>query len=108
MVKTNLVKCNRDNIQIARDILEVAGEGSRKTRIMYGANLSYKLLSKYLASLTQAGLLTINEDLLYALTDEGRSFLVLYEKYESGKRKIGESINNLTESRQRLEKILIR
>lgn len=39
----------RGSVEIIGDILKLAEGGERKTRIMYGANLSYDLLTKYLS-----------------------------------------------------------
>ncbi len=68
---------NRSKIQIAADILEIAKNGSRKTRIMYLGNLSFDLLQKYLDSLVKTGLIEIDErdEKTYKATEKGRRFL---------------------------------
>jgi predicted transcriptional regulator len=44
-------------MEIAAGILEIARNGSRKTRIMYLGNLSFDLLQKYLDMLVKLDLL---------------------------------------------------
>ena len=67
----------RSRIQIAADILEIAREGSRKTRIMYLGNLSFDLLQKYLEMLVEFGLVEVKNgaDKTYVATEKGRQFL---------------------------------
>ena len=74
----------RSRIQIAADILEIARSGSRKTRIMYQANLSFDLLQKYLDLLVRFGLLEIHggPEKNYVATDKGRRFLEDYHELE--------------------------
>lgn len=65
-------------MQIAAEIIEIAKEGSRKTRIMYQGNLSFELLRRYLDFLTKSGLLKVQErgeDRMYVATEKGRRFL---------------------------------
>lgn len=64
-------------MEIAAGILEIAKNGSRKTRIMYLGNLSFDLLQKYLGMLVNRGLLEIRngEDRVYVATEKGRAFL---------------------------------
>lgn len=69
---------NRTRLQIAADIIEIAKEGSRRTRIMYQGNLSFELLRRYLDFLTRSGLLKVQErgeDRIYVATEKGRRFL---------------------------------
>ena len=64
-------------MEIAAGILEIAKNGSRKTRIMYLGNLSFDLLQKYLDMLVNLGLLEVRngKDRVYAATEKGRMFL---------------------------------
>ncbi len=75
--KTRHKRRNRSKIQIAADILEIAKNGSRKTRIMYLGNLSFDLLQKYLDSLVKTGLIEIDErdEKTFKATEKGRRFL---------------------------------
>jgi predicted transcriptional regulator len=67
----------RSQFQIAADIIEIAMNGSRKTRIMYHGNLSFDLLQKYLDMLLSFGLIEIQdgEQQAYIATAKGREFL---------------------------------
>jgi predicted transcriptional regulator len=63
----------KDSLSIVADILESARLGAKKTRIIFVANLSFKLLEKYLDGL--AGWLIRAISNKYRLTDEGQRFL---------------------------------
>lgn len=67
----------RSRIEIAANIIEIARNGSRKTRIMYLGNLSFDLLQKYLDMLQNFGLIQIrrDSDLTYIATEKGQQFL---------------------------------
>jgi len=73
----NIKRQYRSRIQIAADILEIAKNGSRKTRIMYLGNLSFDLLQKYLDMLVNFGLLEVRggAEKSYVATEKGRHFL---------------------------------
>jgi predicted transcriptional regulator len=72
----------RNKMEIAAGILEIAKNGSRKTRIMYLGNLSFDLLQKYLDLLVNLGLLSVRngEEKVYAATEKGREFLKDFEE----------------------------
>lgn len=54
----NIMKNRRSKLELYLDVLNVIKEGTAKpTRIMYGANLSWKLLQGILASLVTQGLI---------------------------------------------------
>jgi len=67
----------RSRTEIAANILEIARDGSRKTRIMYLGNLSFDLLQKYLGMLVELGLLEMRsgDEKTYVATEKGRKFL---------------------------------
>ncbi|MGA3192924.1 MAG: winged helix-turn-helix domain-containing protein [Candidatus Bathyarchaeia archaeon] len=67
----------RDMLGIIADMLHAAGSGSKKTRIMGVANLSYRLFEKYLGRTVQAGFLRLNGE-GYEVTEKGQDFLVKY------------------------------
>ena len=49
---------------------------------MYGANLSYKVLGKYLSNVLEASLITFEkEKKSYMITAKGQEFLAIYHKY---------------------------
>jgi predicted transcriptional regulator len=70
---------NRDNLELAVDILKAACGGSGKTRIMNSANLSFALLEKYLKIVLDAGFLQVN-DSIYQVTEKGQIFIEKYDE----------------------------
>lgn len=72
----------RSRVEIASNILRVAVDGrATKTRLMYGAFLSFTQINQYLKFLTSNKLITSNpETRVYALTEKGLRFLSLYEE----------------------------
>ena len=73
----------RSRIQIAADILKIAKDGSRKTRIMYQGNLSFDLLQKYLDMLVNFGLLEVRgSEKSYIATEKGQRFLEDYRELQ--------------------------
>ncbi|PSN84003.1 hypothetical protein B9Q02_09955 [Candidatus Marsarchaeota G1 archaeon BE_D] len=80
MVKGRIKKSKRrDGVKIIRDILEIAWEGSRKTRIMFQANLNPRLLKKYLDFCLKHGLLEEVEGKYYT-TEKGKKYIKLYSE----------------------------
>ena len=75
---------NRNKLQITQAILEVARDGAGKTRIMYQANLSFKLLEDYLTVLVRAGLLKVKEGdrKMYMTSEKGLQFLREFQELE--------------------------
>jgi predicted transcriptional regulator len=67
----------RSRIDITADILRLANEGVRKTRIMYRCNLSYYQLQAYLKLLMDMELLVSQSD-LFKTTAKGLEFLEAY------------------------------
>ena len=82
-------KKKRNSLEIISEMLEAAEHGSRKTSIMYKANLSYDLLVQYLAVLRENEFLETSDDRMFFPTRKGSKFLKefrefrdLYESYE--------------------------
>jgi len=77
----------RSNIEIIAEMLRVGENGAGKTEIMYGANMSYAQIQKYLAFLMSQDLINKvevgNPSIKYRVTDKGSKLL--------------ESINNIME-----------
>jgi len=67
----------RSNLEIAAEILTIAARGTRKTRIVYGANLNFKMLDMYLEKLEKAGLIANSEGNsgLIRTTEKGANYL---------------------------------
>jgi predicted transcriptional regulator len=59
---------NRGRLSIIAAILESANSGSNKTHIIFGTNLSFGLLEKYLTIAMDSGLIRY-EDCMYHLTE---------------------------------------
>jgi predicted transcriptional regulator len=72
----------RSRVEIASNILRVAADGrATKTRLMYGAFLSFTQINQYLKFLMSNKLITSDpETRVYALTEKGLRFLSLYEE----------------------------
>lgn len=69
----------RDKLEIMIDILEIVSVLSKKTHILYKANVNYAQLTKYLTALQELGMLH-ERDGEYVITDKGRIFLSLMKK----------------------------
>jgi predicted transcriptional regulator len=72
----------RDRLDIIADILHVASQDAKKTQIMYQANLSYKVLQRYLTETIEASLLIFeNQNQRYKITFKGHEYLDAYKDY---------------------------
>lgn len=71
----------RSHLQIIAEILEIVRGGARKTHIMYRANLSYKLLCKYLDEVLICGLVRVGKDECYVVAPKGEKFLKRFASY---------------------------
>jgi predicted transcriptional regulator len=100
----------RNRLEIINDILKVtenAGTyGAKKTHIMYGANLSYRLLTKYLQETLTAELISRGKS-CYFITQKGKEYLGNYEKYKENLTQTKEYVNNISSNRKILERMLI-
>ena len=67
----------RGNLEVSADILKVAIGGTKKSHIVYQANLNFAIINEYLAHLAHSGLLTVpaNGSNLYTTTDKGIAFV---------------------------------
>ena len=96
----------RRRLDIIADILFVVSGKAKKTKIMYQANLSYKILQKYLAEIAAASLISFDDaERCYVLTDKGRSFLDSYYEYSRTNRHLEEGLNAVRTKRNALEKL---
>ena len=95
----------RDKLQIVADILAIVNTRARKTQIMYQANLSYKLLVRYLAEIIEAGLVTFENEEFYTLTSKGKKFLQRHEKYSRLCRILEQRLNHSSIEKAALEKM---
>ena len=69
----------RDELTIMTHLLANTLEAKRLTHLLYGTNLSYARLRKYLSSLLKMGLIEqINEPhRVFRITEKGRQFMEL-------------------------------
>jgi predicted transcriptional regulator len=97
----------RSRLDIIADILHAVSEGSaKKTQIMYQANLSYRLLTKYLAEVIKACLVRLQrEKRCYVLTSKGREFLEKYKKYSRRNKRLEKGLDDLQNHRKVLEEL---
>jgi len=66
----------RDRVEIMAEILCLCSKPQSKTRIMYGTNLSWKMLQHYLAYMQEHELLkNKDETTKYIATDKGQEFV---------------------------------
>lgn len=97
----------RSRLDIIADMLRVASRGANKTRIMYQANLSYKLLTKYLKEVVKAGLVRFERaENCYVLTSKGVEFLERYREYSRRNRNVERQFNDLHNKRKALMELL--
>ncbi len=96
----------RDRLQIIADILSIAnGRSTRKTQIMYQANLSYRLLVRYLKEVTEAGLVLLDNEEFYVLTARGKAFLSRHAKYSKRCKGLERHLTYVNNDRATLEKM---
>ena len=94
----------RDGLRIIADILHAAGSGTKKTRIMGLANLSYRLLEKYLGKTVQSGFLRLNDE-GYEVTKKGEAFLEKYEGFSSRYFKLESELQSAILEREMLKRM---
>ena len=79
---------HRSQWDIMANILRLAKSPESKTHIMYGANLSFRQLERYLKLLVDGGFLRVTEERrskvtkLFVTTDNGTSFLEACHRLE--------------------------
>ena len=64
----------RNNLDIEADILDGCYQGSVKTWIVYGANLNFSIVTKYLDGLISRGLLE-QDGKLFFTTEKGKEYV---------------------------------
>lgn len=94
-------------MRIIADILHIASEGANKTRIMYQANLSYKLLCQYLEQVVSARLVVCENDRSYVLTSSGEQFLERLDEYHKQCEQLEEQTSCVQGERVELEQVLL-
>jgi predicted transcriptional regulator len=96
----------RRKFDIIADILNVVSRSPRKTQIMYQANLSFRILEKYLAELKGASLICFkDENQCYALTLKGQQFLNAYREYSKTSKHVEKVLNDVNSKKANLQKL---
>ena len=96
----------RSRLDIIADILRVVSQNAKKTQIMYQANLSYKVLQRYLRNVTAASLVDFeDEEQCYVLTSKGHEFLEAYKEYERTNKSIEKRLNDVNSKKKCLEEL---
>ena len=93
----------RRRLEIVADVLDVVRDGAKKTRIMYQANLSYRLLTRYLKEVVSFGLVRVEEDGLYELTAKGYDYLQAFKGYRERRVEVEEQLNDVDDEKTLLE-----
>jgi predicted transcriptional regulator len=97
----------RNRLNIVADILEVVRRNARKTQIMYEANLSYRVLQRYLADMTDSSLICFeNGSQCFTLTNKGQEFLEAYHEYSKANHHFEIKIKDIKAKRESLENLL--
>ena len=95
---------NRDRVGLVAAILDAASEGANKTRIMFAANMSFKLLEKYLGTAMDLGFVQANGS-SYGLTENGREFLFRYKRFHDKRSGVLKALMDLDGEREFLERL---
>jgi predicted transcriptional regulator len=96
----------RDRLDIIADILNVASRDAKKTQIMYQANLSYKVLQRYLSETIGASLLRFEKNKqCYQLTCKGEEYLVAYKEYARCSKSMEKHLNVFSIKKKVLEEL---
>ncbi len=96
----------RDRLDIIADILNVVSREAKKTQIMYQANLSYKVLQKYLNEILTASLVNFeNNQQYYKLTFKGQEYLDAYKEYSRCSKNMEKHLNDFSTKRKVLENL---
>ena len=98
---------NRSKMDIVQDMLSVASARTRKTRIMYQANLSFVQVERYLKELLGGGLVERNEGALYLTTPKGHEFLKNYANYLEHSSRVNRELDEVVKERRKLEDIFL-
>ena len=75
---------------------------------MYQANLSYKVLQRYLGDITSASLIRFEiQEQCYVITRKGREFLEEYKDYVRINKRVEKHINDVESKKKNLKELCI-
>ena len=94
----------RRRFDIVADIINVAGQGARRTKIMYFANLSHLLLKRYLEDALHVGFLQATGE-EFSVTNKGEAFLERYQRFSSRYSRVEQDVEALRREAEELEKM---
>jgi len=80
----------------------VVSGGARKTQIMYQANLSYRLLMRYLKDVMDMGLVRMEDEVTYELTEKGQEFLDRSKNYLERRRELDQRLGKINDEKMTL------
>jgi len=96
----------RDRLDIVADILNIASREAKKTQIMYQANLSYKVLQRYLHEVIEASLVKFEDhNQSYTLTIKGQEYLDAYKEYARCNKTMERHLNDFSVKKSVLENL---
>jgi len=87
--QVKLRRKKRSKYEIIQDVLDQCQTGSKKTWVMYRANLSYDLTTNYLNELEKLGLVE-PKDGLYYTTEKGKQLLELLKIWNQKKAELND------------------
>ncbi|MCI4407557.1 MAG: winged helix-turn-helix domain-containing protein [Thermofilum sp.] len=96
MSQAKLRRKKRSRYEIIHDVLDQCQTGSKKTWVMYRANLSYDLTTGYLNELEKMGLVE-SKDGLYYITEKGKQLLELLRAWRQKKAELVEVTKKIKE-----------
>jgi predicted transcriptional regulator len=94
--QAKLRRKKRSKYEIIHDVLDQCQTGSKKTWVMYRANLSYDLTTEYLEELVKSGLVE-PKDGLYYTTDKGKQLLELLKTWRQKKSELDDIAKKIKE-----------
>jgi predicted transcriptional regulator len=77
-----LVIVKRDRVEIMAEILSLCSKPQAKTQVMYGTNLSWRMLQHYLSQLQALNLLEIHKESKYMTTQRGKKFVKKWKELQ--------------------------
>lgn len=95
----------RNKLQIIAEILEIVRQGAKKTHIMYKANLSYKLLCKYLDDVLDCGLVRVDGEDRYVVAPKGEKFLQRFKVYRKRREHVKKELKLVNEEKNLLKQM---
>jgi predicted transcriptional regulator len=96
----------RGRLDIIAAVLNAVGDGAKKTQVMYKANLSYRLLTKYLGEVLKVGFIAFEvKKGRYVVTFKGRAFLERYKDYSRHSKRAEKHLEGVHDKRRVLEEL---